>query len=142
MVLTRIVGAVTVANSEQMKVVGYFFTSSWTKKLGRIDSLSVSILWESCENFFLQYYSLQVVRKQSIQEDTIHLDSRCKWTAPSEHEGLFSFADPFKCPFANWCHVQRGWRMCTAHPWIQPPEQNAKESPMRVCVVWNFIWLP
>ena len=52
----RIIGAVTVANSEQMKVVGSFFTSSRTKKLGRTDSLSVSILWESCENFFLQYY--------------------------------------------------------------------------------------
>ena len=29
------------------EVVGCFFTSSWTKKLGRTDSLSVSILWES-----------------------------------------------------------------------------------------------
>ena len=56
MVLTRIIVAVTVANSEQMKVVGSFFTSSRTKKLGRTDSLSVSILWESRENFFLQYY--------------------------------------------------------------------------------------
>lgn len=35
----------------------------------------------------LDIAALYLSWKQSIREDTVHLDPRCKWTAPSEHKG-------------------------------------------------------
>ena len=71
----------------------------------------------------------------AIHEDTVHLDPRCRWTPPTEHEGLYSFANPFRCPFAKCDATCQGADECAQHiNNMKHPKRSPKDSPQWVCV--------
>ena len=57
MVLTHVIGAVTVANSEQMRLLGAFLPHHERRNLEEPIVYQFQFCGSrSCENFFLQYY--------------------------------------------------------------------------------------
>ena len=57
MVLTHVIGAVTVANSEQMRLLGAFLPNHERRNLEEPIAYQFQFCGSrSCENFFLQYY--------------------------------------------------------------------------------------
>ena len=57
MVLTHVIGAVTVAKSEQMRLLGAFLPHHERRNLEEPIVYQFQFCWSrSCENVFLQYY--------------------------------------------------------------------------------------
>ena len=74
-------------------------------------------------------------RTDTVNEGTVHLDPRYRWTPPIEEEGTFSFPQLFKRPFAE-CNVmcRRANERAEHIKVMKHPKRTPKESPQWVCV--------